>query len=73
MAAAGRTRWAAAEWNLRGKDEAAWFTGFNGTLNFLDCAHVAVYNWDNDFSKRQDGQAAVRSLLAAWDLSGPDI
>ena len=24
MKAAGRTRWAASEWNLRGKNEAAW-------------------------------------------------
>jgi len=67
MAQAGRTRWAAAEWNLRGKDEPAWLAGFNDTLTFLDCAHVAVYNWDNDFSKRPDGQAAVRSLLSTWD------
>ena len=72
MAAAGRARWAAAEWNLRGKDEAAWLRGFNDTLTFLDCAHVSVYNWDNDFSKRADGQAAVRSLLSSWDGGSSD-
>ena len=67
MQAAGRTRWAAAEWNLRSKDEATWREAFNGTLSFLDCAHVAVYNWDGDFEKSKEGQAALRDLLATWD------
>ena len=66
MEAAGRTRWAASEWNLRGKDEEAWLRDFNGTLSVLDCAHISVYNWDGDFEKQKDGQAAVRSLLAGW-------
>lgn len=32
----------------------------------LDCAHIAVYNWDDDFSKEQSGQAAVRQILQEW-------
>jgi len=66
MKAANRTRWAAAEWNLRGKNETQWFNDFNGTLSVLDCAQIAVYNWDNDFEKQTDGHAAVRKLLSTW-------
>ena len=68
MKMANRTRWAAAEWNLRGKNESAWFNDFRDTLTVLDCAHIAVYNWDNDFAKQTDGHAAVRKLLETWTI-----
>lgn len=66
MKVSGRTRWAAAEWNLRGRDENEWYDDFLGTLSVLDCAHIAVYNWDNDFEHSDSGKAAVRRLLAGW-------
>lgn len=33
MAATNRSRWAAAEWNLRGSTQEAWYSGFTRTLN----------------------------------------
>ena len=67
MRSAGRTRWAAAEWNLRGHSEEEWYRDFNDTLEVLDCAHISVYNWDGDFEKDEEGHAAVRSLLNSYD------
>lgn len=58
-----RKKWAAAEWYLRASDKQGWLSNFNNTLTFLNCEHIAVYNWDDMFEKDIHGCAAVQELL----------
>jgi hypothetical protein len=67
MKAAGRNRWAAAEWWWGGSNAAEWKEHLRRTLRFRDCRFICVYNWNlGMFENSAAGQEAVRSLLAEW-------
>ena len=44
-------------------DAAGWLKNLQDTLGFLDCRHLAVYNWDNDIENIPVAHDAVRQLL----------
>jgi len=67
MKAAGRERWAAAEWWWGGLTAGEWENHFRQTLSFRDCRFICVYNWNlGMFEKSAAGQEAVRKLVAGW-------
>lgn len=67
LAAAGRTRWAAAEWWWGAADAAGWENNFRRTLSFQDCRFLCVYNWNQGmFEKVPVGHEAVRRLVQTW-------
>jgi hypothetical protein len=67
MKAAGRERWAAAEWWWGGVTAAEWENHFRRTLSFRDCRFICVYYWNlGMFENAALGQEAVRKLVAEW-------
>ncbi len=67
MKAAGRQRWAAAEWWWGGATAADWEDHFRRTLSFRDCRFICVYNWNlGMFQNAIPGHEAVRKLVVEW-------